>query len=168
MSNASLLKQLLRDLQADSQAASDMPGAVICHFSNEQVQGRTDITARLSELQITNGWILYPSKTELITSAGSVMPEQPPLEAELVTEDENQQSCTVAIRYLGNNSWRWCTTRIEPVAADADDMTHVASRYSEKLSKGNKGRINYLRLWTWSADKGMYVDHAVLQGISEE
>jgi len=158
MNQADVLNQLYGDLGKDPKTASLVSLTTI----KDKIEGVEQIKEKLATLNVQAGWITYPSKVETITSPCLLNPSQPPIEAELVTND-----CTIRIRHLGDNQWQWIEHTIKTCEAESNDVTHLATDYEESLKNSKTGSLHYKRLWAFSNDKGMYIDVAVLDSIKD-
>lgn len=158
MNQPEILSQLYQDLDR-----SDTYQLIRLVTQSETITGQQAMIETLSDIDIEEGWITFPDQVATIDKETDLVVKQAPLEGELVTN-----SGTVKIRYLGGDTWQLSRCQLIVEEPDSQEITHLASEYREKMVKGEQGFLKYKRLWSYAPDKGMYIEHAVLQGLSGE
>lgn len=153
--------EILSKLHSDLDGSKDAYQLIKLTTETETLIGQGAIKNVLSSLNIHQGWITFPERVAIIDRETELQVKQAPLEAEFVTDN-----ATIKIRYLGGDAWLLSRYQLIECQADNDDITHLATSYREKMVKGEQGFLEYKRLWSYSPDKGMYIEHAVLQGFS--
>lgn len=172
MSHSEILTQLYTDLRDSDLNGSHLNGSdhsyqlVKLEVDSEKITGQSAMIAKISELNIEQGWITFPEKGVLVDNRMELEVLQAPLEAELVVINEQAIKSTVKIRYLGGDVWLVSYYRLVECQAGSEDITHLANPYREKMVKGQSGFLEYQRLWCYSPEKGMHIEYAVLQGLS--